>query len=132
MPGIYGDPIGLVGGVAPKSGVYLVSVRADFRLGGSAVLRSVDDGQTWTQVLAFQGGVGGGVTNWTDLPDVSDPGKLAFDPDHPEDIILGPTRASADGGSQWGSIADINLADVATTSNGVFGATVVQITPAGQ
>jgi hypothetical protein len=119
---LYGDVVAVAGNTRPSAGVYLVAVQNDGRLGGSSVLRTVDDGRSWTEVLSFQGAAGISESVWNDLPNITAQTRLGFDPQHPEQIILGDSWASPDGGKSWGSVAGADLTDLAMTPNGLFAA----------
>ena len=96
IPYLNGDVVALVGNVRPSSGTYLLAVQNDGRQGGSSVLRTVDDGRTWTRVLSFEGAAGVPGSDWNDLSNVKAPTRLGFDPQHPEQIVIGDSWASPD------------------------------------
>ena len=123
IPTIAGDVLRVTGNFKRGSGVFLITVRNDFRGGGSSVFRSVDDGKTWKSVLGFEGGVATSYSYLTDLPNISDPGMLGFVPANPEQIVIGGAWASADGGQNWGSVAGATPKDMAMTANDLFAAT---------
>jgi photosystem II stability/assembly factor-like uncharacterized protein len=107
-------------GTAPER--FYVAANRDPRFGGSAVYRSDDDGQSWTEALAFRGGGSLESTRNPDAPNIQI-GGLAYEPGSPDHVYVGlssvcasPSRtgcdqashvlASADGGQTW---TDSNL-----------------------
>jgi hypothetical protein len=103
--------------------VYLLAVQNDSRLGGSSVWRTIDDGRSWTDILSFDGAAGVPDSVWNDVLSVKAPTRLAFDPQHPEHIIIGDSWASPDAGQSWGSVAGSDLInDLAMAPGGLFAA----------
>jgi photosystem II stability/assembly factor-like uncharacterized protein len=101
-------PRWLVVGNAAAPGRLVLGLNKDARTGGSLVIRSDDNGATWTTALEFTGGgsMSGGGPNVTI-------GGLAVDPTSADHLLLGlnassgdwdtpaPIRTSQDGGETW-------------------------------
>jgi hypothetical protein len=123
-----GFPKRLVGGGGNMPARWYLAVDADGRVGGSTLLRSDDDGGTWTDVLEYRGG--GTLT--TD-PSAADTWNvqiqgLAYDPVQPDTVYvartaypaLGPftsitsgVAVSTDGGQTWSDLGSQKLGGIA-------------------
>lgn len=104
-------PDRLVGGAGANPTRYYLAAHKDFRVGGSALLRSDDDAATWTMSLDFPFAMQNGKRVADDLT----PGGLTYDPAQPDHVwlalntqppedgapIKGAVRYSADGGVTW-------------------------------
>lgn len=106
-------PARLVGGRGSAPARYYLAANRDARFGGSTLLRSDDDGRTWTAVLALRGG---GVSDRPEAPSLT-LGGLAYDPDRPDRVYVAVNvstgdatartpagsglKASANGGTTW-------------------------------
>ena len=133
-PPFLGYPQHLVGGQGPQPRRFYLAVNRDRRAGGSSVVRSDDDGATWSEVLAYRGGGSPGFA-----PDV-DPnapnvrlGGLAYEPAQPDHVYVGrqvfpgffappaggAVAASLDGGGTW---ADLGRQDIGAVSDLAMGA----------
>ncbi len=136
-PTVLGYPLRLVGGRGPMPKRWYLALNADPRGGGSTLVRTDDDGATWTSVLEFRGGgtfdpnrASGDVWN------IQMRG-LAFDADHPDTVyvarsatsgqndellVTSGVAASTDAGQTWsdlgsqqlGKISDLAIASDAT------------------
>jgi photosystem II stability/assembly factor-like uncharacterized protein len=93
----------LVGGQGVTPGRFYLAANRDQRAGGATLYASVDDGITWTEALAFEGG---GTAAQSGAPNIQ-LGGLAYDPLAPDRVYIGlagdgrGVRSSADGGSSW-------------------------------
>jgi photosystem II stability/assembly factor-like uncharacterized protein len=123
----------LVGGQGAAPGRFYLSVRHNWFVGGSALLRSDDDGATWSETLGFRGG---GSQRDPDGTDVRI-GGLAYAPWAPDRVYLalddyrGPVyapnltgsrvAASTDGGSGWVDLGRPDLGRLQDLALGIDG-----------
>jgi hypothetical protein len=116
-----GYPSHLAVGQGGAPGRCYLATNRDARLGGSALMRSDDDGTTWREVLAFHGGGTPGYRQPEAPPDAPNVriGALAVDAGNPDQVYVGllvydaypPQQpvgggvlASSDGGASWASL----------------------------
>ena len=132
-PFLDGYPEHLVGGDGPAPQRFYLAVNRDQRVGGSSVVRSDDDGATWSEVLAYRGGGSSGPGGAT--PPGEDPsapnvrlGGLVYDPARPDRVYVGrqvfrgrtafapavggAVAASPDGGQTWADLGRQDLGAV--------------------
>jgi len=124
-------------GLSP-TGQLLMSLGKDYRGGGSLLVRSQDDGITWTTLLEFTGGgsaSGGG-------PDVR-MGALTVDPTAPDRLLLAinpiqsgksldsQIRLSNDAGTSWAEIAPVGFPGISDLAFGIDGRMLFASTKAG-
>jgi photosystem II stability/assembly factor-like uncharacterized protein len=130
-----GYPSRLVGGLGSTPERWYLAVNRDARIGGSLVLRTDDDGATWTQILAYDGG---GVFG----PAGTDPNAwniqvagIAFAPSAPDTLYVARTAfnsadqsvrtsgvaTSSDAGANWSDLGSQQLGQVADLALGVDG-----------
>jgi hypothetical protein len=119
-----GYPSRLVGGQGLAPTRFYLAVNRDFRLGGSTLFRSDDDGANWREVLAFSEG-GTFAESGPEAPNTRIHG-LAYDPAAPDRVYAGLAietqqggqrvgqagriQASSDGGATWQRVGqDIGL-----------------------
>jgi photosystem II stability/assembly factor-like uncharacterized protein len=131
------------------SGRSYLATNRDARLGGSELLRSDDDGATWSELLAFSGGGTPGYRQPEDPPDAPNvrigglavdllnadqvyAGLLVYDRYPPQQPVGGGVLVSTDGGAAWaplgrdlGGIEDLVLSSdnqrlYAATSQGLW------------
>jgi photosystem II stability/assembly factor-like uncharacterized protein len=136
-------PARLVGGRAVAPGRYYLAANRDSRAGGSALFRTDDDGSTWAEVVAFEGG---GTIQQPDAPDVRI-GGLAYDPAKPDrvyvglneyaDQLSGRTRtgsrviASSDGGATWAELGRGDPGEISDLVLGIDGLNLYMATDQG-
>jgi photosystem II stability/assembly factor-like uncharacterized protein len=124
-----GYPTLLVGGQGDAPGRYYLATNRDARIGGSSLVRSDDDANTWTEVLAFHGGgtpgyrraedpadapntrIGGLVVDAADTDRIY-VGLLVYDEYPPEQPVGGGVLVSTDGGASWAPLGQQNLGGV--------------------
>jgi photosystem II stability/assembly factor-like uncharacterized protein len=125
-----GYPQFLVGGQGLEPRRFYLAVNRDRRVGGSSVVRSDDDGATWSEVLAYHGGGTPGFAPPGEDPNAPNVrlGGLAYEPAQPDHVYVGrqvflgyfepPTggavTASPDGGATW---ADLGHQDIGAVSD---------------
>src|SRR5262245_44200141 len=119
-------PNRLVGGSAAAPVRFYLAANRDARVGGSDLVRSDDDGATWTSVLAYSGGD----------PNIT-LGGLAYDPANPDRVYVGLTTdgsgvlTSPDGGSTWCSLGQQPIGAVRDLALGVDGQNLYAATESG-
>lgn len=139
----------LVSGADDPPSRFYVGTNRDFRFGGSSLFRSDDDGQSWTEVLAYRGGgsaSGTGLEIYPDRPNIQVRG-LAYDPAQPDRVYVGVTReaslahccdrtllssgvmVTSDGGETWSELGRQDLgwiSDLVLSNDGeaLFAATI--------
>jgi photosystem II stability/assembly factor-like uncharacterized protein len=118
-----GYPGHLVVGQGSPSGPFYLAANHDARLGGAALMRSDDDGTTWSEVLAFHGGGTPGYRQPEDPPDAPNVrigglvidaanadqiqvyvGLVVYDRYPPRRPVGGGVLVSADGGASWAAL----------------------------
>jgi hypothetical protein len=116
-----GYPSHLVVGPGNTPGRSYLATNRDARLGGSALLRSDDDGTTWREVLSFSGGGTPGYRQPDDSPDAPNirigglavdglnadalyVGLLVYDRYPPQQPVGGGVLVSTDGGTAWSAL----------------------------
>jgi hypothetical protein len=106
----------LVGGGGSQPQRWYLAVNADVRLGGgSTLLRSDDDGATWTDVLEYRSGSTSDTSPGTgDLWNVRIEG-LAYDPSHPDTIYVARTATPLT--AAWWSPSRVITSGVAVTTD---------------
>ncbi|MBV9582193.1 MAG: hypothetical protein JO057_26720, partial [Chloroflexi bacterium] len=130
-----GYPHSLTGGAGAAPARWYLAVNRDPRLGGSVVVRSDDDGMTWTAVLTYTGGGAFG-------PAGSDPNAwniqiagLADDPSTPDTLYVARTAVSpvdqsvqtsgvttsSDGGVTWSDLGSQQQGQLADLALGIDG-----------
>jgi photosystem II stability/assembly factor-like uncharacterized protein len=124
-----GYPSRLVVGRDNTPGRSYLATNRDGRLGGSALVRSDDDANTWTEVLVFEGGGTPGYRQPEDPPGAPNVriGGLAIDdvdPDHvyvglrvydqypPRQPVGGWVLVSTDGGASWAELGRRDLGGI--------------------
>jgi photosystem II stability/assembly factor-like uncharacterized protein len=134
-PPFLGYPRFLVGGQGLEPRRFYVAVNRDRRVGGSAVVRSDDDGATWSEVLAYHGGGTPGFAPPGEDPSAPNVrlGGLAYEPAQPDHVYIGrqvfrgffepaaggAVAVSLDGGETW---ADLGRQDIGAVSDLLVGA----------
>jgi photosystem II stability/assembly factor-like uncharacterized protein len=125
-----GYPQLLVGGQGLEPQRFYLGLNRDRRVGGSAVVRSDDDGATWSEVLAYHGGGTPGFAAPGEDPNAPNVrlGGLAYEPAQPDHVYIGrqvlpgffeppsggAVAASLDGGESW---ADLGRQDIGAVSD---------------
>jgi hypothetical protein len=136
----YGYPLALVGGAKPTSSRWYLAINRDIRYGGATVFHSDDDGATWHQVLAFQGGGTPGYNcepgDWSVrirgvANDTSDDARLyvaraAYRPGtfQPDDIVTSGIMMTADGGGSWTDLGRQDMGNLSHLALGPDGRTL--------
>ncbi len=125
----------MLGGRGAAPARWYLAFNRDPRIGGSVVVRSDDDGTTWTPILAYDGGgtfgpVGTDPNAW----DVEIAG-LASAPSAPDTLYLARTAVSPadrsvqtsgvatsiDGGATWSDLGSQQLGQLADLALGIDG-----------
>jgi hypothetical protein len=132
-------PSRLVGGSGAVPARFHLAANRDARLGGSDLVRSDDDGASWTTVLAYRGGGSPGYAgpdNDPSAPKVT-LGGLAYDPSNPDRVYAGlagdrdGVLTSPDGGATWCSLGQQPIGGVRDLVLGVDGRNLYAATDAG-
>ena len=117
----------LVGGRGPSPAHFYLAGNLNYRIGGSAVFTSTDNGVSWRRVLDERGG---GAFEKRDSSTLV--GGLAYDPGAPDRVYVGVNRfvgdrgprtgsavmTSGDGGTTW---VDLGQTDIGKINNLVLG-----------
>jgi hypothetical protein len=102
----------LVGGSGAAPTRFYLTANRDTRLGGSDLVRSDDDGASWTSILAYRGGGSPGYAgpdNDPTAPNIT-LGGLTYDPSNPDRVYAGLAAdgsgviTTPDGGATWLSL----------------------------
>jgi photosystem II stability/assembly factor-like uncharacterized protein len=132
-------PSRLVGGSGSAPTLFYLAANRDTRLGGSDLVRSDDDGATWTSVLTYRGGGSPGFAgpdNDPTAPDVS-LGGLAYDPMNPDRVFVGLAGdgsgviTTPDGGATWCGLGNQPIGAVRDLVLGVDGRNLYAATDTG-
>jgi photosystem II stability/assembly factor-like uncharacterized protein len=130
-----GYPHSLVGGVGASPARWYLAFNRDPRVGGSAVMRSDDDGATWTPILSYDGGGTFGTPNtdpnaWNmqiaalaevaSAPDTLYVARTAFSPTD-QSVQTSGVATSTDGGATWSDLGSQQLGHVADMVLGIDG-----------
>ena len=131
-------PHRLVGATPDRPQRLIVAMNKDLRGGGSSVVRSDDDGATWTKVLDYAGG--GGMTGGG--PNVGITG-LSVDPTNGDRLLVGLSanpgtwamppllRLSLDGGTTWTDATSPGVTKVNDVAFGIDGRLMFAATDTG-
>ena len=117
-------PSRLVGPASSQPARFYLAVQNDFRSGGSSVFRTDNDGASWSEVLAYQGGGTIQQPGQTPGPNVQI-GGLTFDPTAPERVYVGlreggsGVQASADAGQSWAPLGQQELGPINDLALGI-------------
>jgi hypothetical protein len=128
-----GFPVALIGGQGAEPLRWYLAINRDMRLGGSSLVRSDDDGGTWSVVLNHVGGGG-------ESPDKSAfsvrIAALAYDPNYPDavfvarsgwisgfppQLVTSGVTESTDGGQTWNDLGNQQMGDVKDVALGIDG-----------
>jgi hypothetical protein len=132
-------PRRLVGGSGAAPTRFYLAANRDARLGGSDLVRSDDDGASWTSVLAYRGGGSPGFAgpdNDPSAPNIT-LGGLTHDPTNPDRVYVGLASdgsgvlTSPDGGTTWCSLGQQPIGSVRDLVLGVDGRNLYAATDAG-
>jgi hypothetical protein len=132
-------PARLVGGSGAAPTRFYLTANRDGRLGGSDLVRSDDDGATWTSILTYRGGGSTGFAgpdNDPSLPNIT-LGGLTYDPSNPDRVYVGLTGdgsgvvTTPDGGATWCSLGLEPIGPVRDLVLGIDGRNLYAATDTG-
>jgi len=130
-----GYPHSLVGGLGAVPTRWYLAFNRDPRIGGSAVMRSDDDGSTWTPVLSYDGGGGfgspgsdpnawniqiAGLADVSSAPDTLYVARTALSPAD-QSVQTSGVATSTDGGATWSDLDSQQLGHLADLALGIDG-----------